>query len=120
MATDFYGRMRGTASRLLARFQQGDVDHVRVTFGTPANPWEPAPETETTQEMAAIARGVSQQYVAAGTARDGDLEVVAAVPATLPKLGDMVAVDGRRMSIVQVLPIPAAGIPCALRLIVRD
>jgi hypothetical protein len=115
MARFDYERMQQTATRLLDRFQQGTVQLVRVTPGTPdpATPWEPAAPTQTTYDLKATVTREHQRYEnGVLIVETGDM-VMFAVPEVTPVLSDKLVIDGALRSITNLTPIPAAGDPVA-------
>jgi hypothetical protein len=107
----FYSRMQGTASRLLAKYAQGVV--VLSRAGTPtgaANEWDlPTDADPTTWTLDATVKGVSAKYVNGDTVKATDLEIMAAVFADAPQLSDNLTIDGKPVTILQVMREPAAG-----------
>jgi hypothetical protein len=119
---DIYTRMQGTASLLLDKFKQGAVVLVRTTPGEPDpdEPWKPVVDEVDEYPLSAVAKGVSEQYVDGTTILATDLEIVAAVAEVSPMMeNDQLKVDGRDVTVVRKMQIPAAGTPVAYRFIVR-
>lgn len=116
-----YSRMAGTATRLMERFQQGAVVLTRAETEEPdpATPWEPGAATETTFALKATVKGVSDQYVDGTTILATDLEVTCAVFGAAPLPSDKLTIDGRPVTVVRVMTVPAAGTPVAHKFIVR-
>ncbi|WP_011580560.1 hypothetical protein [Chelativorans oligotrophicus] len=104
-----YGRMQGTATRLLDRFQQGTVLLKRVTLSPGQNEWDPPVETPATYPLKASVRRLHQRYEnGVLIVETGDL-VTFAVPAVVPELTDTLIIDGVERAITNLTPIPAAG-----------
>lgn len=133
---DFYGRMTATASRLLDRFQQGDVYYVPLLAG--ANAWDPK-TVGTPVKLKATAKGVSEKYVS-DLIMSSDIEVTCGVMQTvwadeytwddliawsdtgapvIPANSALVTIDGRELQIVKVMRIPAAGEPIVFKIFCR-
>jgi hypothetical protein len=132
-----YGRMQGTATRLMQRFKQGVVTLTRVTAGTPdpATPWIPGTATTTTYELDAITKSVEDKFVDGTTILATDTQIktgalmtrthINAAPAaaetveTLIAPGDVVAIDGHAVTVVREMRFPKAGPVVMWTLIVR-
>lgn len=104
-----YGRMQGTATRLMERFRQGTIQLKRVTLGTPPNEWTPAPETVETWPLSAAVKRMHQRYeYGVLIVETGDM-VTFAVPAVQPQITDKLVIDGAERVITNLTPIPPAG-----------
>jgi len=133
---DFYDRMRGTATRLLAPTSkggkgQGSIALVRLVPGVPGpHPWSPPSEpTPETTPLSGVARGVGKELVGAPIETGGQIvasDRVAVV--SVPESGwnaddyaptDVLSVDGKPVTVLSVENISAAGTPCAIRFVVR-
>lgn len=118
-----YGRMQGTAGRLMERFQQGTVQLRRTTVGTPPNAWTPGAETVETWTLKASVRRVSTKYVDGALIVATDNQITFAVPPVVPSLSheevggttktDTLVIDGREYVMKDLRPIPGAGVPVA-------
>ncbi len=116
MADFDYLKMQRTASTLLERFAQGDVQSVTVVTTTPPQSWEDPIETETRTTIDAVVRGVSHQFVDGVTILATDLQVLSS--ASVPT-GARLEIDGTTRVIVRHDKIPAAGVTVAHRYFVR-
>lgn len=116
-----YSRMQATASRLLDRFSQGTVTLTRTVPGTPnpETPWIPAAPTTTTYTLGATVAAVGDEFVDGSTILATDRMVTAAVFGAEPKPGDTLSIDGKAVTMVKQMRIPAAGTVVAWRFIVR-
>lgn len=76
--SNFYGKMQGTASKLLKKFNQGIITY-SVETGESGEPWNPQPSGRITYTLDAVARGVEQKYVKEGYISASDIQVTAAV-----------------------------------------
>lgn len=139
-----YGKMQGTASRLLEKFKQGRVTLTRTTQAEkPIDwpTWEPWDGVTTVQvyELDAVVKGVSAKLIDGDVVVATDLELTCSHKMTLveTKVGsdepamssapvafdaallDTLAIDGRPVTIVRDLTVPAAGTPVAHRYVVR-
>lgn len=129
--TDFYEQMAAVAAKLLAPTSegglgQGDVRSVTYTPAPPpANSWEPPGDPAPTPiVLKAAVRGVSEEYIGA-PANDGslivgtDLQVIAAPWGGEYEAGAELQIDGKSVTVLRVMPIPAAGTVSAVKFIVR-
>lgn len=121
----FYERMAGTASRLLARFAQGEVALVRRDELPGVKSWEdPRPLVTTQTPLNAVVEGVNSELVGTPAGSGGpvfmasDLVVTCAPPEDY-RDGDTLTIDGKEMSILRVEREPAAGQPAIIRFYVR-
>ena len=104
-----YGKMQGTASRLLERFQQGAVSLKRTTTTPGAEEWDPPTETVETYPLDATVKRLHQRYEGGVLiVETGDL-VTFAVPAVVPRLTDTLVIDGVERAITNLTPVPGAG-----------
>lgn len=115
----FYEDMQKIASDLLTEFKQGVIEYGRITPGAgPAD--NPGPSTITWQTLkGAVARGVSQKYIASSLAVATDQQITMSADQLVPNIRDKAKIDGVELKIVHVLPRPAAGTVAAYTLIVR-
>lgn len=130
MTTFNYGRVRDTASRLLAKFAQGAVTLTRTTVAAsePSTPWLPGAPTTTVYALDATVRGVSQDLVDGTTILASDLEVTAGplarntttgvTAALTPRPSDTISIDGKVHALKLVKSIPAAGVAAVHKLVV--
>lgn len=125
-----YDRAKATADRLLSPAKlgaaAGTITLSRVTITPSANPWENPVETVQTETLKAQAFGVKSELIGTPANEPGgpvilasDLSVIAAVPAMGYRAGDLLAIDGRPVTIMRVENIPAAGAVSAVRFLVR-
>jgi len=121
MAKFNYARMQKTADRLLDRFAQGTVTLTRPGGSTPgSNPWDPPVVTEPViYTLEAVVKGVSEEFVDGTTILATDLEVTAAVFGTEPDPADTMEIDGKAVTIVRTMKLPAAGTTVAWKFLVR-
>ena len=115
---DFYGRLQGTASRLLKQFKQGEVVYVQpgTTTGPAFNPVVGAP---TNYQLNATVSGVSAVYVDETLILATDLQVITSVFDAEPTLDGTLTIDDKSLQIVKIDQIPAAGTVLAWRIFVR-
>jgi len=117
--SQFYDRMRATATKLLTTYKQGTVEIGRPVVTPGANPWD-APTTATDwTALNAVARGVSQALVDGTQVLASDLMILVAVSDYAYQVSDLIRLDGKQVAIVRVDQIPAAGDPVVIRFIVR-
>lgn len=116
--SDFYGRLQGTASRLMAKFKQGQV--VYTITGAPTGPdWNPTPGTPVSYTLDATVQGVEADYVDGSLILSTDKQVTCAVFAVEPSLAGTITIDGKVCQIVRVDKVPGAGTVIAWRIFVR-
>lgn len=115
MAGFDYGRMQGTATRLLTKFNQGAITLIRVTPGAadPDRPWVVNPPTTTSYPLQGAVRRVEQKYVNGTTIVETDDQINFAVPPIVPNMSDKFTVDGKPRVLKDLRPLPAAGTPVA-------
>ena len=117
--SDFYGRLQGTASRLMAKFKQGQV--VYTITGAPTGPeWNPTPGAPVSYTLDATVQGVEADYVDGSLILATDKQVTCAVFAVEPSLAGTITIDGKVCQIVRVDKVPGAGTVIAWRLICRS
>lgn len=129
---DFYAEMADVAREMLAPTSegglgQGDIELVRyLPPAQPANPWDPpaAQEREITV-LDGVARGVGKELVGAPVETGGqimatDLQVIVAPWAGDYQPTDVLEIDGAPVTILSYSRLPAAGITCAIRFVVRQ
>ena len=122
--SDFYGRLQGTASRLMAKFSQGQV--VYTITGAPTGPaWNPTPGAPVSYTLdAAVAvvgtiDGGFNRYVDGTLILASDMVVTCAVFGAEPSLAGTIAIDGKVCQIVRVDKVPGAGVTIAWRIFAR-
>lgn len=105
---------------------QGRLQISRIVKGAvdPAQPWVPPADVEQIEQTQGVVSGVETKLI--GTAADSgavilasDRMAVCSVPAIRPVAGDKLVVDGKPTHIISVKPIPAAGIACAMKYVIR-
>ena len=128
--SDFYTDMGDFARDILSPTSQGGLGQgelklTRVTPGTPdsTKPWLPVQPQTTTQTLKGAVRGVDSKLV--GTERNGavllssDLVAITEVPSIDYEAGDVFSIDGKEVTVLDVEPIPAAGIRSAVKWFLR-
>ena len=122
--SDFYGRLQGTASRLMAKFKQGQV--VYTIAGAPTGPeWNPTPGTpvsytlDATVAVVGTVDGGFNRYVDGTLILATDLQVTCAVFGAEPSLAGTITIDGKVCQIVRVDKVPGAGTVIAWRIFAR-
>ena len=127
---DFYSDLAQMARDLLAPTSagglgQGELKLTRVTPGSPnpLDPWKPVQPQTTTQTLKGAVRGVDSKLV--GTERNGavllssDLVAITEVPSIDYEAGDVFSIDGKDVTVLDVEPIPAAGVRSAVKWFLR-
>ena len=125
--TSIYDRGAALTARMLApdKYGQGTVKLIRVTPGVvdPDKPWLPVEPTEKTETLDAAVKGVDSELIGkeAGSAviLSSDRQVICAPPAIDYQAGDILSVDGVRVTVLSVERIPAAGTVSAVKFLVR-
>ena len=116
--SDLYGRLQGAASRLMAKFSQGQV--VYTITGAPTGPeWNPTPGAPVSYTLDATVQGVEADYVDGSLILATDKQVTCAVFAVEPSLAGTITIDGKVCQIVRVDKVPGAGVTIAWRVFVR-
>jgi hypothetical protein len=111
-----YGKLTGTAAKLLDKFSQGVVE-IGTTATIPgANPWDAPGVVTSWQEVDATVSGVSAKYVDGVNIVASDRQVLfqGAVD-----VGDLMRIDGIAVAVLRIDNIPAAGDPVVTRAFVR-
>jgi hypothetical protein len=119
MAGFDYGRMQGVATRLLTRFNQGAVTLTKTVTTPGPNDWTPGTPTDTTYTLQATAKGVSKEFIDGTTIVATDLEITAAAFPAEPDPADVLAIDGKAVTVLKTMPIPPAGTLVAWKFVVR-
>ena len=114
-----YQRMAATAKRLITDNKQGTVEIGRASVTSGANAWDAPTSTISYTTIAAVVRGVSDQFVDGSEVMSTDLQVIATIDDYQPLPGDIIRIDGKPTAIINQQQIPAAGIIAAWRFIVR-
>jgi hypothetical protein len=115
----FYEEMQGVASDLLGEFRQGVVILTKTVTAPGPNDWTPGTETSTDYPLDAVVRAVEDKYVDGTTVLTTDRQVTCSVLAVEIEPGDRLAIDGKAVTLVKVMRIPAAGMAVAWKMIVR-
>lgn len=115
----FYDRIRARHERLMGDYGHGSVVLVKTTTTPGAEPYDPPVIVETEETLDAIVSGVSEEFVDGSSIVATDLSVQCGVPTDMPNAGDIVKVDGNARAVLAVHPLPGAGDPVAVRMIVR-
>lgn len=120
MAGFDYARMQGVATRLLTRFNQGVITLAKTTTAPGADPWTPGTPTTTTYTLQATAKGVSKEFIDGTTVVATDIEITAAAFGAEPDPADVLSIDGKAVTLLKVIRLPAAGTLVAWKLVVRS
>jgi len=118
MAKFNYGKMQATASRLLAKYAQGVITYTPPPT-TGGDPWNPTQTPSTPITIDATAQGVSAEYVDGTTVLATDLQITSAVFSQAPSMAGKITADGKVLQMIRIIPLPAAGVTVAWRVIVR-
>lgn len=117
--SDFYGKMQGTASKLLKKFNQGVIRYaVEPVAG--GDPWNPTSGAKVYNLLDATANGVQQKYVKEGYISSSDIQVTCSVFGAEPNGSGLVEIDGKEHQIIEVQKLPAAGTTVAYRIFVKS
>jgi glutathione S-transferase len=121
-----YGKLQGTATRLLDRFQQGVVQLIVPGEPVPGpEPWDPPTEGEPAVHAlkAAVAAVTVDQanakYIDGTVITTADLVVTCSVPPVVPDLQHVLTIDGEARTIKKIVQVPSAGVPVAFKLFVQ-
>lgn len=129
--SDFYADMRAMATELLAPtieggLGQGSIALVRFVPGPPPeNSWDPpsdpVPQRTT---LNGAARGVAKELIGAPVETGGqivatDKQVIVAPWGGAYEPGDVLELDGAPVTVLKIDNIPAVGVVCAIRFVVR-
>ena len=114
----FYTRLQGTATKLLDKYGQGTISHIRD--GEPTGPsYDPTPGQAVVTPVTASVKGASARYVQDGFISAQDLELICSVFGFDPVQSDRFSIDGRELQVIMVEPIPAAGTTVAWRVFLK-
>lgn len=113
MAGFDYGRMQGTATRLLGRFNQGTVQFLRENATQGPDEWTPGEPWREIFSLSATVRRVEQKYVDGTLIVGTEDQVTFAVPSVEPVMTDKILIDGHERVLIDIRRIPAAGTPVA-------
>lgn len=122
--TGFYGRLQGTAIRLMAKFSQGQVVYT-ITGPATGPEWNPTPGAPVSYTLDATVAvlgtidGGFNRYVDGTLILASDLVVTCAVFTVEPSLAGTITIDGKVCQIVRVDKVPGAGTVIAWRIFVR-
>ena len=119
MAGFDYGRMAGVATRLLTRFNQGVITLTTAPPAPGADPWTPGAPTTATYTLQATAKGVSKEFIDGTSIVATDIEITAAAFGAEPDPADVLAIDGKMVTLLRVIRLPAAGTLVAWKFVVR-
>lgn len=119
--SEFYDRMRGTANRLVRRFNNGGIAYLTETVAPDPDPLAPPVTAVTPTDIPAVAFGVKASMVTADTniVATDLYSIVGTDIGWIPEVGNKVRVNGRDCTITVVRPIIASGAPCAYKFFMR-
>lgn len=106
-----YASIAAEVAAAMDEVSQGHVVLKRVTVGTPPNDWTEGEKTVETWPLKATVRTVSQKYIDGTLIIAGDRQVTFAVPATVPLMSDLLAIDGADHVMKDLRAVPGAGTP---------
>lgn len=112
-----YDEVQKIATDVLTEFDQGEIYYVELVPGNgPAD--DPGPAVLTRHKVRGVARGVKFKYIQNGTAIASDMQTVFAVSDKFtPDMSGFIDIGASRYKVVQVMPIPPAGVTVAHRVI---
>jgi hypothetical protein len=111
-----YNRLRATTTRLMSTYGQGVVEFGTTTTVDGAEEWLPPTVTTTWETINATVSGVSKEYVDQVNVIASDRQILTQAEISP---GQLIRIDGAVVTVLRVVPIPAAGEPVAVRYIVR-
>ena len=112
-----YGRLAGTAKRLLTNFNQGDIVSVEVTTTAGTDKFDPPSEVTVTTKIHGVSKGVSSKYVDGVNILMTDLEVT--LEPTDIDVGSRLTMDGKAVTVLRVMQVPPTGVTVVTRVLVR-
>lgn len=112
-----YARMADTSTRLLTRFNQGEIARVDVTSINNADPFAAPSNLNFPVMVNGVSKGVSEKYVDGANILMSDIELTLAPISA--SVGGFVSIDGVKFTIVAVYQIPPSGVTVVTKLIVR-
>ena len=115
----FYTRLQATATKLLDKYAQGTITHIRD--GEPTGPsYDPTPGVPVSTPVDASVKGASSKYIQDGFISAQDLQMTCSVFGFDPVQSDRFSIDGRELQVIMVEPIPAAGTTVAWRVFLKS
>jgi hypothetical protein len=117
----FYAEMADVATELLTEFNQGVITLTKPGTTTPgSNPWDPPVVTDPVEyALQATAKGVSKELIDGTLIVATDIEIAASAFGADPEPADELAIDGKAVTLLKVMRLPAAGKLVAWRFVVR-
>ncbi len=128
---DFYDEMADVTRELLSPTSegglgQGTIELIRyIGAAEPANPWDPpAPQEREITVLDGAASGVGKALVGTPVENGGqivatDIQVIVAPWGGAYEPGNVLELDGSTVTVLSVQNLPAVGITCAIRFVVR-
>lgn len=115
----FYTDMQGVASTLLTQFDQGGiVISVATPGGGPV--YNPGATTYADTAVVGVVAGISADYLLKDSlVQNSDLQVTFPGGILVPKLSDIVKINGVAYTTIRVISKPADGVVAAFTMIVR-
>lgn len=115
---DFYKRMQGTASKLLAKFNQGVIEYVQLEQQAGANPWDPVTSNPVAYPVSGTSKGPELRYQNdLITASDFQLNI--AVFDVEPNKEGVFKLDGVEKQIIEIMKVPATGVTVSYKIFVK-
>jgi len=114
---DIYSKFQGTAAKLLKKFNQGVIRYIAQP-ASGANPWDAPTPSSPVLLPGAVASGVSQEFLSEKVTTS-DTEVTASVFGATPEVGGVIEIDGVERQVVEVKPVPAAGVVVVWKIFVK-
>ena len=115
----FYTRLQSTATKLLDKYAQGTISHIRD--GEPTGPsYDPTPGVPVVTPVRGSVKGASSKYIQDGFISAQDLQMTCSVFGFTPTQSDRFSIDGRELQVIMVEPIPAAGTTVAWRVFLKS
>jgi hypothetical protein len=115
---DFYKRMQATASKLLAKFNQGSIEYVQLEQQSGANPWDPVQSNPVVYPVDATATGVDQRYLT-DLITQSDIQLNVAVFDVMPNKDGLFKLDGVEKQIIEIQKVPATGTTVSYKIFVK-
>lgn len=115
---DFYKRMQGTASKLLAKFNQGAIEYVQLEQQAGANPWDPVTLNPVAYPVNATAMGPELRYQN-DLITASDMQLNVAVFDVEPNKDGLFKLGGVEKQIIEIMKIPATGATVSYKIFVK-
>lgn len=115
-----YDDLQSLTSEIMTEFKQGLIKLVQFKYSEDSTPDNPGEPEEVLIELNGTVKGVSYKYLKDSFITASDKEITTAVVNdVIPSENDFIEIDNVRYKILEFLPLPGAGTPCAWKFIAR-